>query len=457
MRELYQEHLSKVLNTFDKLLYQEHLSNVLNTFDKLMQKYEYEQTIIYSGEAKTIYLDDNKYPYKVYTNFKYFAPILNNPHSFIIYKIGEKPKLVLFQKVDYWDSQPRPIEGEWTEFFEISYYSKLEDIKKILPSNLQKTCFLGEEIKKFEEFGFKSLNDLKVINYIHFSRSFKSEYEISCMRKANKIASIAHIAAQNAFFEGKSELQTHLAYLSAIDYTDSDLPYQNIVAFDEASAILHYVDYKKESYYSKSFLLDAGASYNGYHADVTRTFAKENHNEFKDLIKEVDKSTLNIISKIKVGMNYEELQEQMHKDVAKMIVDFKLMNISYDEIYEKEYTKLFSPAGVGHYIGLQVHDIGNFISDFNGSIIPKSQKHPFLRLRRDIEVGNVFTIEPGIYIIDQLLKEHYGNKKFNWDNINKLKSFGGVRVEDSVVIKENEVENLTRPYFKEIDESSHII
>lgn len=440
-----------------KDLYKKHLSKVLNTFDNLMQDYGYEQTVLYSGEAKVVHLDDNRYPYKVNFNFKYFAPILNNPNSFIIYKSGNKPQLVLFQKVDYWDSQPRPIEGEWTEFFDISYYNNLEDMKKSLPSNLSNTCFLGEEYQRFENFGFKSLNDKRVIDYIHFSRTIKSDYEIECMKKANEIAGIAHHAAKKAFLEGKSELQTHLAYLNSINYRENEVPYENIVAFDEAGAILHYVDYKRKAFDAKSFLLDAGASFNGYHADITRTFAKDGHDEFSALIKAVDASTLNIISKIKVGMNYEELQEQMHKDVAKMIVDFKIMNISYDEIYEKEYTKLFSPAGIGHYIGLQVHDVGNFISDKKGTVIPRSENHPFLRLRRDIEVGNVFTVEPGIYIIEQLLKEHYGDKKFNWDNINRLKPYGGVRVEDSVSVKEDKIENLTRPYFKEIDKSSNNI
>ena len=106
-------------------------------------------------------------------------------------------------------------------------------------------------------------------------------------------------------------------------------------------------------------------------------------------------------------MNYEVLQEQMHLDASVIITDFKFMNISSDEIYEKKYSKLFSPAGVGHYIGLQVHDIGNTLLDANGTLVDKSENHPSLRLRKNIEIGNVFTIEPGIYIIDQLLKPYY--------------------------------------------------
>ncbi len=429
-----------------KTLYKEHLEKVLNTLDNVMQKHSYEEIVIYSGDVKTVYLDDNRYPYKVYTNFKYLAPILNNPNSFIIYKSGEKPKLIILQKIDFWDSQPKEIEGEWTSFFDISYYNNIEDMRKIISSNLKNTALLAENELRFKNYGFKSINDINIINHIHYHRCYKSQYEVQCMIKANEIASIAHMAAKKAFLEGKSEIQTHLAYLEAISYRENEVPYENIVAFDQSAAILHYVDYKKEAFVAKSFLLDAGASYNGYHADITRTFAKEEHTEFHDLISAVNDSCLNIISKVKVGMNYEVLQEQMHLDAAKIISDFKFMNISSDEIYEKEYTKLFSPAGVGHYIGLQVHDIGNTISSQEGKAHIKSSKHSFLRLNKIIEDNNVFTIEPGIYIIDQLLKQHYGKKEFNWDVINRFKPFGGARIEDSVYVSNTQVQNLTRPY-----------
>lgn len=440
-----------------KDLYKKHLSKVLNTFDRLMNKYQYDEVVLYSGEIKTVHLDDNTYPFKAYFNFKYFAPILDYPNSLIIYKSGEKPKLVLFRQEDYWHSQPKDIEGFWIEFFDITYYKDINKIFDNLSTNLSKTAFLGEDTKRFEKLHFKSFNDKKVLDFIHFNRSYKSEYEVSSIRKANELASFAHKAAYKSFLDGNSELQSHLKYLEAIAFKESEVPYPNIVAYDENSAILHYMDYSTKKTDSKSFLLDAGASCNGYHSDITRTFVKDGHDEFKALIQAVDKCNLNIISKIKIGMNYEELQEQMHKDVSQILVDFKLMNISYDEIYEQGYSKIFSPTGVGHYLGLQVHDVGNFISDENGSVIERSKDHPYLRLRRDIEASNVFTIEPGVYIIEQLLRPHMGNKKFNWDNIKALKPYGGVRIEDNIYVGENQIENLTRPYFKEIDESSNII
>lgn len=440
-----------------KELYQEHLSKVLNTFDRLMSQYEYDEVVLYSGEVKTVHLDDNTYPFKANFNFKYFAPVLDYPNSLITYKQGAKPKLFLFRQEDYWHSQPRDIEGFWVDFFDITYFSNLDKIYDNLSSNLSKTAFLGEDTKRFEKLHFKSFNDQKVLDFIHFNRAYKSEYEVECIKRANELASKAHIRAYHSFLEGNSELQTHLRYLETIAFKESEVPYPNIVAYDENAAVLHYMDYNTKKVDAKSFLLDAGATFNGYASDITRTHVKDGHDEFKALIKAVNDCNLNIISKIKVGLNYEELQEQMHKDVSQILVDFKLMNISYDEIYEQGYSKVFSPTGVGHYIGLQVHDVGNYISNESGSVIERSKEHPFLRLRRDIEVGNVFTIEPGVYIIEQLLRPHIGNKKFNWDKINALKPYGGVRIEDNIFVGKDKVENLTRPYLKEIDESCSTI
>lgn len=203
---------------------------------------------------------------------------------------------------------------------------------------------------------------------------------------------------------------------------------------------------KQKNFEAKSFLLDAGASVRGYHADITRTFYKEGHSEFKELVLAIDTLQQKLLAEVKVGVNFEQLQERMHQLLAQVIVDFKLMHLSVNEVYEQGYTKLFSPAGLGHYIGLQVHDVGNRLEDAFGKSHEASKKHPFLRLRKDLEVGNVLTIEPGIYIIEQLLTPHRGKSIFNWEKIDFFASYGGVRIEDSVHLHEDGVKNLTREF-----------
>jgi len=107
------------------------------------------------------------------------------------------------------------------------------------------------------------------------------------------------------------------------------------------------------------------------------------------------------------------------------------------------------PHGLGHFIGLQVHDVGGFLKSDDGSSYERSERHPFLRLLRDIEEGQVFTIEPGLYVVDQLLEEHKDSDDINWDKVDELRPYGGVRIEDSIVVgKDGNNENLTRDAFK---------
>ena len=112
---------------------------------------------------------------------------------------------------------------------------------------------------------------------------------------------------------------------------------------------------------------------------------------------------------------------------------------------------MFYPHGIGHLLGLQVHDVGGTQRDRRtGKQIERPYNHPFLRLTRKLEDGFVVTVEPGFYFIDQLLDEAKAKpigKMIDWKRVEQLKHFGGVRIEDNVVARPGGQENLTRPAF----------
>ncbi len=127
-----------------------------------------------------------------------------------------------------------------------------------------------------------------------------------------------------------------------------------------------------------------------------------------------------------------------------------MIKASADEAVETALTSVFYPHGIGHLLGLQVHDVGGRQRDASGGEIERPYNHPFLRLTRKLEDGCVVTVEPGFYFIDQLLgeaKQKPIGSKINWTRVEQLKPFGGIRIEDNVVARVGAQENLTRMAF----------
>src|SRR5215469_9731039 len=117
-------------------------------------------------------------------------------------------------------------------------------------------------------------------------------------------------------------------------------------------------------------------------------------------------------------------------------------------------TPVFLPHGIGHLLGLVVHDAGGFMESPDGGDIPRPEGHPFLRLTRVLQPGFVVTVEPGIYFIDQLLDAARADgrgSKINWSRVASLRKFGGIRIEDNVAVTATGGENLTRNAFRAVE------
>jgi Xaa-Pro dipeptidase len=111
---------------------------------------------------------------------------------------------------------------------------------------------------------------------------------------------------------------------------------------------------------------------------------------------------------------------------------------------------VFFPHGLGHFLGLQTHDVAGLIADVDGTPIPRPDGHPFLRLTRVLEPGNVLTVEPGFYFIDSLLEKWKANGDagaVNWEKVGNLAPCGGIRIEDNVVVTDGQPVNLSRQAF----------
>jgi len=123
------------------------------------------------------------------------------------------------------------------------------------------------------------------------------------------------------------------------------------------------------------------------------------------MIQSMDRKQLEIIDGIKVGDSYVDLHKFTHVKIAEVLQEFELIKVSVDEAVETQITSTFLPHGLGHHLGLHVHDAGGHQATQTGGYKAPPAPHNFLRNTRDIEVGNYFTIEPGLYFIPQLLAQ----------------------------------------------------
>ena len=270
------------------------------------------------------------------------------------------------------------------------------------------------------------------------------------MREASRIGVRAHRAAERAFRAGSSEFGIHLAYCQAAGQDANDLPYGNIVCLNEHAAVLHYTDRDRiPPTQARSFLIDAGASFGGYASDITRTYSAQ-ADEFAALIEAVDAAQLKMCDAVRAGTDYRQLHLDAHLALAGILKDFGVITVSPEAAVQTGVSRAFFPHGIGHGIGLQVHDVAGFAESDHGGTIPKPDGHPYLRLTRVLEPGMVVTIEPGLYFIDMLLDEIKQKglaDAVDWARVDAFKPCGGIRIEDDVVCTEGVPLNLTREAF----------
>jgi Xaa-Pro dipeptidase len=290
-----------------------------------------------------------------------------------------------------------------------------------------------------------------VVAYLEYHRAYKTPYEIGMMRTATARGVRAHRAAERAFRAGASEFGIHLAYCQAAGQDAAELPYGNIIALNEHGAVLHYTDRDRVPPKAvRSFLIDAGASHHGYACDITRTYASDGHDAFRALVDAVDAAQLRMCDQVRAGFDYRQLHLDAHFALATILRDFDLVTVTPEVAVETGVSSAFFPHGIGHGIGLQVHDVAGFAESDGGGSIGRPEGHPYLRLTRVLEPGMVVTIEPGIYFIDMLLdelKDKGLGPSVNWEQVERFKPYGGIRIEDDVVCTEGAPRNLTREGF----------
>jgi Xaa-Pro dipeptidase len=203
----------------------------------------------------------------------------------------------------------------------------------------------------------------------------------------------------------------------------------------------------------RSFLIDAGGQFRGYAADITRTYAAAT-SPFADLVAGVEALQQKLCSMVVPGTAYPDIHLAAHRLIGTLLAELGIIRCAGEAAVETGLTSVFFPHGVGHLIGLQVHDVAGHQTTESGGNSPPPAGHPYLRLTRRLEAGTVVTIEPGVYFIDLLLQKAQSDgrgRDIDWDSVADLAPYGGVRIEDDVVATAAGPENLTREAFASIE------
>lgn len=268
-------------------------------------------------------------------------------------------------------------------------------------------------------------------------RLIKDNYELDILRKICKISSAAHTRAMQNITKCNNEyhVEAELNYelnKHGIKHTS----YTSIVGSGGNSCILHYVDNNKNIEHNSLVLIDAGGEYKNYAADITRTFPANGKfsSEQKAIYELVLKSQLAAIDEVKPGNTWDKMQQVILEVLTQGLVELGLIknnnnNLSIEDLIKQEAYKDFYMHNSGHWLGLDVHDVGQY--KINNKW-------------RELQPGMVLTVEPGIYIKASL------NVDPKWHNI-------GVRIEDDVLVTESGHEILTKDVPKQVHEIEELI
>lgn len=321
------------------------------------------------------------------------------------------------------------------------------------------------KIKLFELLGITPAeshdeSSIELVRAVIAQRNYKSPLEVEELRKAADISVDMHRTAMRMAAPGVTEAEITAAVNYAAEKVGARISFPIIGTINGQTLHNHYHGNTLRS--GQMFLLDAGAEIeSGYAADLSSTVPVDPH--FTQVQRDIYNITLDShntsISMLKPGIAFKEVYLESARVIVRGLKDMGLMKGDVDDAVTNGAHALFFPCGLGHMMGMDVHDmedLGEIYVGWDGKERPKQFGIKSLRLGRKLEPGFVLTIEPGIYfipeLIDQWQKEGTNKDFLNFDKINRFRDFSGIRNEEDFLITETGYELLGKPKPKSIED-----
>jgi Xaa-Pro aminopeptidase len=411
--------------------------------DKLASKLSKNSVAVVFASKHKIRSNDTEYPYRQESNFYYLTGFREDESILVITKKRTKTKSFLFVKkkdklAEIWDGKRLGVSGAKKRFLvdRIYPFENFEKEIKNICKNKQNIYMNFEQIsQKFEIFkSFKNITQYKNISSIvEKMRLIKSNEEIKLIRKSVEIAKEAHHRAMrfNKVDKYEYQVQAEIEHSFKTNGAYSDA-YTSVVAGGNNANTLHYIKNDEKLNKDDLLLIDAGCEYEYYASDITRTIPVSG--KFSDAQKDVYdivlQTQLRVLDAIKPGVKRSELQNISVKCLTEGLVKLGVLKGDLKKLIKKEAYKPYYPHGIGHWMGIDVHDQCPYKDKNNKEIVLKK--------------GMVLTIEPGLYLDkdDRKVPSKYRGI--------------GVRIEDDILVTNGGYENLSADIAKTVQEIESI-
>jgi len=288
------------------------------------------------------------------------------------------------------------------------------------------------------------------------ARRAKDPGEIALMQGAADASRAGHLYALRHARAGMSERQLQIEVEAEFFRAGAErTAYGSIVGTGSNGAVLHFSPTHRTMRGGEIVLMDAGAEFEGYASDVTRTFpvGRRFEGAQRDLYQLVLDAQHSAISAARPGVEYRNLHMAACHQIAEGLAGLGILKGAATELVERDAHALFFPHGLGHMLGLSTHDAGGCLA---GRTPSDRFGLKWLRADLPLQPGYVVTIEPGIYFIKALIDDPARREQFadcvDWAKVEALRGFGGIRIEDDILIEESGSRVLTAAIPKTIPE-----
>lgn len=416
----------------------------------LMQQIGQNGIVILPSGREILRNGDAFYSYRQNSDF-YYLTGFDEPESVLVLAPNRKEgEYILFNRVrdrdrEIWDGPRAGQEGAVKDFHADQAFP-ISELNNILPDLLTGRDAIHYPLGLHREFDKRLMNAVNkvrakvrgglqspnafvdIANSLHEMRLFKSADEVAVMQKAVDITQAAHIRAMQVCKPGMNEYLLEAELMYEFQRNGARFPaYNCIVGAGRNSCILHYINNNQKILDGDLVLIDAGAEYQNYAADITRTFPANGKysGEQRAIYELVLASQLAAIDSVKPGVAWTKAQEIIVKILTQGLIDLKILQGDVDQLIEQQAYLPFYMHKSGHWLGLDVHDAGRYRVDNEW---------------RQLKSGMAFTIEPGIYISADI-----PNVDKRWHNI-------GVRIEDNILVTDSGCRVLSQSIPKTVDE-----